>query len=242
MVTLDFGVSMKIPHMTVNQIIGQAFLYSLQIGLIALIMSVVVGVGLGAIAALKHEKLMDNVAMSVSVLGVSIPNFVLAALLQYALGVKVHIFHVAGIHGPMDYVLPTVSLAALPIAFIARLTRSSMLEVLGSDYIKTAKAKGMQWYTIIMKHALRNAILPVVSYLGFLTANVITGSLVVEKIYGIPGLGKWFVQSVSDRDYTLIMGITMFYAVILIISRFLADVAYVYVDPRIKLLSGKEGA
>ncbi|MFD2612792.1 ABC transporter permease [Paenibacillus gansuensis] len=238
LLTGDLGMSMKMQHTSVVSIINNSFIYSAQLGIVAIIVSVIVGLALGMVAALHHRKFLDNASMVLAVLGVSVPNFVLASLLQYVLGEKFGLFNVAGLNGPFDFVMPVIALSALPIAFIARLTRSSMLEVLASDYIKTARAKGLGKRVIMIRHALRNGILPVVTYVGPLTANVITGSVVVEQIFGIPGLGKYFVQSVSNRDYTLIMGITLFYAVILMAARFLTDVAYVFVDPRIKLGKG----
>ncbi|ANE47355.1 peptide ABC transporter permease [Paenibacillus swuensis] len=242
LVTGDLGMSMKMQHTSVVKIIKGSFGYSAQLGIIAIITSVIVGLFLGLVAALHHRKLLDNLAMIVAVIGVSVPNFVLASIMQFVLGEKLGWFKVAGLNGPLDYVMPVIALSALPVAFIARLTRSSMLEVLSSDYIKTAKAKGLAKNVVLIKHALRNGIMPVVTYVGPLTANIITGSVVVEKIFGIPGLGKFFVQSVGNRDYTLIMGITLFYAVILMSARFLTDVAYGFVDPRIKLSNRKGGA
>lgn len=240
--SLDLGMSMKWQNRSVNQIIEGAFGYSFRLGLCAVVTAVAVGVLLGTIAALRHRKLLDNIAMIVAVLGVAVPSFVMATLLQYVFGVKLPLFNVAGLNEPLDYVLPTFALAFMPIAFIARLTRSSMLEVLQSDFIKTAKAKGLSGMTITVRHALRNAILPVVTYLGPLATSVITGSVVIEKIFGIPGLGKYFVESVENRDYTLIMGLTLFYGALLMCSRFLTDIAYGFVDPRIKLTGGKEKA
>jgi oligopeptide transport system permease protein len=240
--TGDLGMSMKRQHSTVVGIITGSFGYSLQLGVIAIIVSVIVGLALGMVAALYHRKFLDNFAMIIAVIGVSVPNFVLASVMQYVLGVKFQIFNVAGLNGPFDFVMPVIALSALPIAFIARLTRSSMLEVLQSDYIKTARSKGLAKQVVMIRHALRNGILPVVTYVGPLTANIITGSVVVEQIFGIPGLGKFFVESVGNRDYTLIMGITLFYAAILMLARFLTDVMYVFVDPRIKLNNGKGGA
>lgn len=234
----DLGMSMKRSHLSVETIIGSSFVYSAQLGAISILVSVLLGLALGIIAALKHRKFLDNFTMIIAVLGVSVPNFVLASILQFFLGVKLQIFTVQGLHSPFDFVMPTIALSALPIAFIARLTRSSMLEVLHADYIRTAKSKGLTQHVITIRHALRNAILPVVTYLGPLTANVITGSVVVERIFGIPGLGKWFIESVSNRDYTLIMGLTIFYAIILMVARFLTDIAYGFVDPRIKVRKG----
>ncbi len=238
----DLGVSMKRQYWTVERIIKDSVGYSARLGGLAVLFSAAVGVGLGLIAALKHRKLLDHLTMLVAVIGISVPSFVLATLLQYVFAVKLRIFDVAGLNDPLDYVLPVLALSAMPIAFIARLTRSTMLEALHADYIRTAKAKGLPGAVILVKHALRNSILPVVTYLGPLTANIITGSVVIEQIFGVPGLGKYFVQSVTNRDYTLIMGIALFYGILLMVARLLTDVAYVLIDPRIKLSSGKEGA
>ncbi|MGU3472154.1 ABC transporter permease [Paenibacillus sp. D51F] len=234
----ELGESLKTPGRMVTDIISQSFGNSLKLGLVAVVVSVVVGVALGMIAAMYNRKLIDKVAVFIAILGISIPNFVVGSVMQYLLGVKVTWFNVAGLAGPMDYVLPTIALSALPIAFITRLTRSSMLEVLTADYIRTAKAKGLSPARIVLRHGLRNAILPVVTYLGPMSANVITGSVVVEKIYAIAGLGKFFTDSIANRDYPLIMGITLFYAVILMVARFLADIGYALVDPRMKKSKG----
>ncbi|OXS62633.1 peptide ABC transporter permease [Cohnella sp. CIP 111063] len=235
----DLGISMKKKFQAVDKIISDSFSYSLKLGLVSVVTSVVAGCVLGIIAAMYHRKFLDNLAMIIAVIGLSIPSLVLAPLLQYVFAVKIKAFEVAGLNGPMDYVLPTIALSATSIAFIARLIRSTMIEVLNADFIKTAKAKGLAGHLIVWRHALRNSMLPVVTFLGFLMANVITGSVVIEKIFAIPGLGKFFVQSVSDRDYPLIMGITIFYAAILMVSRLLADIAYVLVDPRIRMSGGK---
>lgn len=238
----DLGISMKNQHQSVARIIKSSFSKSLRLGIVAIVFSVIAGVTLGTIASLRHRKWLDRGSMIVAVIGLSVPNFVLAVFLQWLLGEKLGWLRVYGLSSPFDYIMPTLALSALPIAFIARLTRSGMLEALQSDYIKTAKAKGMSTWAITTKHALRNALLPVITYLGPLTANIITGSVVVENIFGISGLGKFFVQSVYNRDYTLIMGITIFYGVILMLARLATDIAYVFVDPRIKLAGGKEGA
>lgn len=235
----DLGISMKKKFQSVDKLIANSFKYSLKLGIASIITSIVAGCILGITAAMYHRKLLDNIAMIIAVIGLSIPSLVVAPLLQYTLAVKIRAFEVAGLNGPMDYVLPTIALSAASIAFIARLIRSTMIEVLNADFIKTAKSKGLAWPVIVWRHALRNSMLPVVTFLGFLTANVITGSVVIEQIFAIPGLGKFFVQSVVDRDYPLIMGITIFYAVILMVSRLLADIAYVLVDPRIRL-SGRK--
>lgn len=239
---LDLGMSMKQQYTTVSSVISNGFGYSMQLGAFAIILSIVAGLLLGLVAALNHRKFLDGFTIFIAVLGVSIPNFVVASGLQYFFGVKLQWFNVTGLNHPTDFVLPVIALAFLPTAFIARLTRSSMLEVLNADYIKTARSKGLAGRVILVKHALRNAILPVVTYVGPMTASIITGSVIVEQIFGIGGLGKDFVQSITNRDYTLIMGLTIFYAVILMIARLITDIAYGFVDPRIKLQRGKGGS
>ncbi|MFI2857474.1 ABC transporter permease [Paenibacillus sp. JSM ZJ436] len=238
----DFGLSMKQQNQSVTEIIVDTFGPSLRLGLAAIVLSVLVGVLLGMLAALYHRRLIDNTAMILSVLGIAVPSFVLASLLQYVLAEKAGLFNVMGFDSPLDYVLPVIALSAQPVAFIARLTRSSMLEVLHSDYIKTARAKGLNGLAIMFRHVIRNGILPVVTYVGPMTANVITGSVVIEQIFGIGGIGKQFVDSITNRDYTVIMGITIFYGILLMLARFMTDIAYGLIDPRIKLSSGKGGS
>lgn len=237
----DFGISMKKINHEVTDIITSSFAPSLKLGLVAIIVAVIVGVTLGMLAALYHRKLLDNIAMVVAVLGIAVPSFVIATLLQYVFASKLHWLPTMGFKGPIYYFLPVAALTAQPIAFIARLTRSSMLEVLHADYIKTAKAKGLNWIAILFKHVIRNGIMPVVTYIGPMTANIVTGSVVIERLFGIGGIGKQFVDAISGRDYPVIMGITIFYGALLMIARFLTDIAYVFVDPRIKLSKGKEG-
>ncbi|BCG60253.1 ABC transporter permease [Paenibacillus sp. URB8-2] len=237
----DFGVSMKRMNQDVSHIIGQTFSASLKLGLVAIIVSVIVGILLGMLAALYHRKFIDTAAMVLAVLGIAVPSFVLATVLQYVFASKLGWVDVMGFNDPLDYILPVAALSAQPIAFIARLTRSSMLEVLHADYIKTAKAKGLSWGVILFRHVLRNGIMPVVTYMGPMTANIVTGSVVIEQIFGIGGIGKQFVEAIGVRDYPIIMGITIFYGLLLMVARFITDVAYVFVDPRIKLTGGKEG-
>ncbi|MGZ9586087.1 ABC transporter permease [Paenibacillus marinisediminis] len=236
----DLGISMKMADREVTDFIKDSFPYSLKLGIVAVIVSVIIGVSLGLLAAFNHRKMIDTSAMIIAVIGVSVPSFVLAALIQWLLGVQFPIFNVVGLNEAKDYVLPTMALSAMPIAFIARLTRSSMLEVLHADYIKTARSKGLNNWTIMRRHVIRNGILPVITYLGPLTAGVITGSFVIEQIFGIPGLGKVYVTSIGNRDYSLIMGITIFYGLILMTARFITDIAYGLIDPRIKLGKQKE--
>ncbi|WP_276355266.1 ABC transporter permease [Cohnella caldifontis] len=235
----DLGISMKKRFQSVNKAITRSFGYSFRLGIVSIITSVVAGCVLGIIAALYHRKFLDNLAMILAVLGLAVPSVVLAPLLQYLFSVKVRWFPVTGLTHPIDYVLPTIALSSVSIAFIARLIRSSMIESLNAEYIKTAKSKGLAGHVIVWKHALRNSILPVVTYLGYLIANVITGSVIIEQIFGIPGMGQFFVSCVIDRDYPMIMGTTIFYAVLLVASRFLADIIYVLVDPRMRASAGK---
>ncbi|MBS0624311.1 MAG: ABC transporter permease [Verrucomicrobia bacterium] len=231
----DLGPSFKYKNRSVNEIIKTGFPISLTLGLEAACLALLAGIFLGTIAALRHRKWQDYVAMLLAVLGISLPSFILAAFLQYLFAIKLDLFPVARWGTWQQSVLPALSLAALPTAFIARLIRSNLLEVLNQDYIKLAKAKGLSNMRIILKHALRNAALPVMTYLGMLAVNILTGSFVIEKIFGIPGLGQWFVNSVTNRDYTTIMGLTIFYSLILLAASFLTDIAYVWIDPRIKL-------
>lgn len=235
LVKFDLGPSIKQSSQTVNDLLGRGFPVSFELGFYTLIVAIITGIALGVIAALKHNGLIDYLAMSLAVLGISIPNFVMATLLIQQLAVNFPIFPVATWASPKHMVLPILALATGPMAIIARLTRSSMLEVLTQDYIKTAKAKGLSPVKIVFKHALRNALLPVVTVLGSLAASILTGTFVIEKIFAIPVMGKYFVDSINNRDYPVIMGTTIFYSAILIVMLFLVDLAYGYLDPRIKL-------
>ncbi|QED46310.1 ABC transporter permease [Cytobacillus dafuensis] len=239
-VTFDFGPSIKKSSQTVNEMLGRGFPVSFELGIVTLIVAVISGIALGVIAALRHNGIIDYVAMTIAVLGISIPNFVMATLLIQVIAVKWGILPVATWVSPKHMILPTLALATGPMAIIARLTRASMLEVLTQDYIRTAKAKGLSPVKIVFKHALRNALLPVVTVLGSLAASILTGTFVIEKIFAIPGMGKYFVESINQRDYPVIMGTTVFYSTILIMMLFLVDIAYGILDPRIKLHK-KEG-
>ncbi|MEK4199303.1 ABC transporter permease [Cytobacillus sp. FSL K6-0265] len=239
-VTWDFGPSFKYKSQSVNDLISEGFPVSFVLGAEAILIALAFGVLFGVIAALRQNKWQDYTTMAVAVLGISVPSFIMAAFLQYFLAIKLQIFPVARWESFMHTILPALALAAGPMAYIARLTRSSMIEVLANDYIKTAKAKGLSGGVITVKHAMRNALLPVVTYLGPLTAGVLTGSFVIEKIFGIPGLGFHFVTSITNRDYTVIMGVTVFYSVLLLLAILLVDIAYGIIDPRIKL-AGKKG-
>ncbi|WP_139489253.1 ABC transporter permease [Brevibacillus dissolubilis] len=234
----DLGPSFTEKSSTVNDMINRGFPVSAHLGLQAIAIAVFGGITLGVIAALKHNKWQDYTGMIIAVLGLSVPSFILATFYQYVFSIELGWFPIAKWESFEYTVLPSLALAASPLAFIARLTRSNMIEVLGQDYIKTAKSKGLSSFVITVKHAIRNALLPVITYLGPLIANVLTGSFVIERIFGIPGLGREFVLSISNRDYTVIMGTTVFYSILLVVLVLLVDLAYTFVDPRIKLAGG----
>lgn len=236
----DLGPSFAEKSSSVNDMINQGFPVSAHLGLQALAVAVFGGIALGVISALKHNKWQDSTATVIAVLGLSVPAFILASFYQYIFSIKLGWFPIAKFDTFKHTVLPTFALAALPLAFIARLTRSNMLEVLSQDYIKTAKAKGLSAIVITRRHAIRNALLPVITYLGPLAAGVLTGTFVIERIFGIPGLGSRFVGSITNRDYTVIMGTTVFYSIFLIVLVFLVDIAYTVIDPRIQLTDTKK--
>jgi oligopeptide transport system permease protein len=231
----DMGLSLKQRGRTVKDIIRDGFKVSSRLGGIAILFSVCIGVPLGAIAALNRGKWVDNLIRVVSTFGISVPAFVLSTILMYILSVKLDLLPTYGLTSARHYVMPVIALAFYPTSYISRLMRASMLEVLGQDYIRTARAKGLSQNKVLFKHALRNAMLPVITYLGPLLAYAVTGSVVVEKIFTIPGLGEEFISSIVNRDYTMIMGTTIFLAALLIIMNMLVDIAYTIVDPRIKL-------
>ncbi|MBS0622285.1 MAG: ABC transporter permease [Verrucomicrobia bacterium] len=233
-VSWDLGPSFKYKSRTVNEIISQGMSVSFALGAEALLISCALGISLGTIGALRQKRWQDYCAMTLAVLGVSVPSFLLATFLQYLFAIKLNLLPVARWGTFAHSILPALALAALPTAFIARLTRASMVEVLRQDYIKTALAKGMKGRQVILFHVMRNSLLPVLTYLGPLIANILVGSFVVERIFGIPGLGQWFVNSIASRDYTVIMGMTVFYSAILLVAVFLVDVAYHFLDPRLE--------
>lgn len=231
----DMGLSIKQRGRTVNQIITRGFKVSARVGGIAILLAVLVGVPLGSIAALNRGKWIDNVIIVISTCGIAVPGFVVSTVLMMIFSVKLNLLPTYGLTSPLHYIMPVAALAFYPSSYISRLMRSSMLEVLGQDYMRTAKAKGLSQFKMLFKHALRNAILPVVTYLGPLLAYTLTGSFVVEKIFTIPGLGSEFISSIINRDYTLIMGTTIFLAALIITMNLLVDIVYKLVDPRIKL-------
>ncbi|RBP69994.1 peptide/nickel transport system permease protein/oligopeptide transport system permease protein [Alkalibaculum bacchi] len=235
----DLGDSMKSRVETVNDMVSRGFPVSAQLGLQALLIAIVFGPALGVLAALYQNKFPDYISMIIAIIGISVPSFIMGTLLIQFVARNVSFFPIGGWGTWRHSLLPSFAMALMPLATMARLMRSSMLEVLGQDYIKTARSKGIAKSAVILKHAVRNAILPVISILGTTISNLLVGSFVIEKIFGIPGLGRFFVQSISNRDYTLIMGTTIFYAAILIVMLLIVDIAYMLIDPRIKLT--KEG-
>lgn len=231
----DFGESMKYRGRSTNDMIAESFPVSMLLGGQALLLALGFGVLLGIISAMYHNRFGDYMATIIAVLGISVPSFVVAGLLQYSLGLKLGWFPISGWRTSMHTFLPTIALGLSYMGNIAKLTRSSLLEQNTSEYVKLAKAKGLRRWQIVFKHSLRNALLPVVSYLGPLTAGIVTGSFVVENIFAIPGLGRHFVQSINNRDYTVIMGTTVFYAILLLFAVLIVDIVYVLIDPRIQL-------
>ena len=231
----DFGDSLKQRGRTVMDIITMKFPVSARVGGVSVLVALLLGVPLGCIAALKRGKFLDNLISVVSTCGIAVPSFVICTLLLYFFGVRLQILPTMGLTSWKHYVKPVMALAFYPTAYIMRLMRSSMLDVLGQDYMRTAKAKGLAGGKILFKHALRNAILPVITYVGPLLAYTVTGSFVVEKIFTIPGLGGEFISAINGRDYTLIMGTTIFLATLIILMNVVVDIVYKIVDPRIKL-------
>ena len=231
----DFGLSIKKRGRTVSQIIGTKFPVSAKVGGLALILAVCTGIPLGAVAAFNRGKFIDNPLVVLSTAGIAIPSFLSSTILIYIFTTKLKWLPSLGLKDAQSYIMPVVALALYPTFYMARLMRSSMLDVMGQDYMRTAKAKGVTTFKAIFKHALRNAILPVITYLGPLLAALMTGSFIIEKIFNIPGLGSEFVSSITSRDYPMIMGTTIFLAVFIIIMNLFVDIAYAIVDPRIKL-------
>jgi oligopeptide transport system permease protein len=219
----------------ISDIITEKFPVSARLGLVAIIIAISFGIPLGAIAALNRGKWLDNLLMFIATVGIAVPGFVVATALMIIFGVKLHILPTFGLSSPLHFILPSITLAFYPMSYMARLMRSSMLEVLSLDYIRTARAKGVSQFKMIFKHALRNSLIPVITYLGPLLAYILTGSFVVEKIFTIPGLGGEFINSITNRDYPLIMGTTIFLAAILIFMNFFVDLIYKVVDPRVTL-------
>lgn len=231
----DLGPMLRKPGRMVTDYIVYLFPASAKLGAVAVVTALVLGMLLGILAAFNQGKLIDRLVMIIATVGISVPGFVLASLLLLFVGLKLDLLPVTGLTSWKHYILPSLSLAGYPIAFIARLTRSRLLDVLKSDYIRTARAKGIKDRKVIMKHALRNTLIPVVTYVGPLVAGILTGSFAIEGIFSIPGLGREFVSAIQQRDYTMLQGVIIFYATFLILLNFFTDILYVVIDPRIKI-------
>lgn len=231
----DFGPSLKQRGREVKDIIFSKFPVSARLGGISVLVALCIGIPLGCLAALNRGKLLDNIIIVVATCGIAVPSFVICSVTMYFFGAKLNLLPTVGITTWKHYILPVFALSFYPTAYIARLMRSSMLDVLSQDYMRTAKAKGVSQFKMLFKHALRNSILPVVTYVGPMMAYTLTGSFIVEKIFTIPGLGGEFVSSITNRDYMMIMGTTIFLATLMITVNVLVDIVYKIIDPRIKL-------
>ena len=249
----DLGLSMKERGRTVNEIIADSFPTSADLGIRAVLFALITGIPLGIIAALKRGKYQDKLAMVIAIIGISVPSFVMAGLMQrYFVDIHNNVLiengflpeflriKISGWDDPSKRILPVVALGLYTVALIARLLREKMIEVMGQDYIRFAVAKGVKPSNIVWKHALRNAVLPVVTVMGPTIAAVLTGSFVIENMFTIPGLGKYYIDSINERDYTMVLGVTIFYAAFLILMMIITDIVYVLVDPKIKLGKGAE--
>lgn len=231
----DLGLSFKQANTSVNDIIETHFPVSARVGGVAVVVSLLIGIPLGLLAAVYRGKAIDMASMVFATVGISIPVFVISVLLMYLFANVLQWLPSYGLTSWRHYILPVACLAFNPIAYIARQTRSSMLDALEQDYVRTARAKGVSELLVVAKHALKNALTPVITYLGPLVAGLLTGSFVVERLFSVPGIGRYFVQSVSDRDYTMIMGIVIFFGVFVVICNLISDILLAIVDPRVKL-------
>jgi oligopeptide transport system permease protein len=230
----DLGPSTKYSNRSVNEIIGEAFPVSLELGIYSLVVALALGVTAGLIASIRPNTAMDYLPMSASMMGICIPTFVMGPILLLFLALKTDWFNASGWFFPRDRVLPSLTLGAYYAAYVARLTRGGMLEVLNQDYIRTARAKGASIFSVLFKHALRGGILPVISFLGPAAAGLLTGSFVVETIFNIPGLGRFFVTSAFNRDYGMVMGTVLFYATLIISFNLVVDVIQVWLNPKLR--------
>lgn len=231
----DFGYSMKYTNRTVNDILAESFPYSADLGIRALVLAISFGLVLGILAARNRGTKIDFFCVIVAILGTSIPDFIMGAVLQYFFGIKWGLLPVAQYKGFKYTILPSIALAFYTLASVSRLMRSSMLEVVQQDYIKTARSKGLSEFRITMKHQIRNAIMPVITLLGPLVASVLTGTFVIESLFAIPGMGKYYVESISNNDYSMTLGMAVFYGGFLIICNLIVDILYGIVDPRVRI-------
>jgi oligopeptide transport system permease protein len=230
----DLGPSFAFRTRTVNDIIATSLPVSAQLGAMSLVLALIIGIPTGCVAALRHNTSVDYGATFLAILARSIPNIVLGPVLVWLFALKLGWFPVARWEGPKYWVLPVVTLGSAYSAGISRLTRGSLLEVLTEDYIRTARAKGLRELIVVGRHALKNALIPVITYLGPITAAILTGTFVVETIFGIPGLGKHFIESIGNRDYPLVMGTALLYALLLVTANLIVDITYAWLDPRIR--------
>ncbi len=230
----DMGPSYKYTGKSVNDFISNGFPVSAKLGAVTIVFVLLTAIPMGILAAVKNGRWQDMTVMAIATIGVTIPSFVIASVLIYLFSFKWNLLPTYGVDTWKGYILPVIALGGYSLSYLARLMRSSLLEVMGQDYIRTARAKGLTEFKIITKHALRNALIPVITVLGPTVAGLMTGSFVIEKIFAIPGLGVHFVNSVSQRDYTTLMGVTIFYATFLLAMVFIVDVFYCLIDPRIK--------
>ena len=237
----ELGISVYYRGKPVVDIIKSAFPQSFDLGIRALLVATFVGVGLGVLAALNRKKTLDYLSIIVAIIGISIPSFVVASLLQYVFAILFPIFPVARYTSFVHTILPTISLALPTIARFSRFMRTSMLEVIDSDFVKTARSKGLKKRQILFSHEIRNSLLPLLSILGPTTASLLMGSFVVESIFAVPGLGNYFVESINTQDYSLIMGLTIFYGIFLVTMNFVIDILYGVVDPRVRLGGNRNG-
>ena len=229
----EMGISIAYAPRTVNQIIARGFPVSGLLGIIVVVIAVTIGVSIGVWAALKRGKWQDNLVKVLSTIGITVPSFVLATLLIYVFAVKLRLLPSFGFKTPRHMILPAIALSFGSIAFLSRLTRSSLLDVIKQDYVRTARAKGLSRNRVVYKHALKNALLPIVTYVGPLVAALLTGSFIVEKIFSIPGMGREMVSAIGNRDYIMILGLTSFFSCILIVTYIVVDILYVLIDPRV---------
>lgn len=230
----DLGPSYQYTGKRVNDFIRDGFPISAKLGCVTIFFVLLAAVPMGILAAVKNGKWQDMAVMAFATLGVTIPSFVIASILIFLFSYKLNVLPTFGLDSWKGYVLPVIALGGYSLSYLARLMRSSLLEVMGQDYIRTARAKGLSEIKVIFKHGMRNALIPVITVLGPTVANLVTGSFVIEKIFAVPGLGVYFVNSVTQRDYTTIMGVTIFYATFLMAMIFIVDVFYCLIDPRIK--------
>ncbi len=238
----DLGISMHYNSVPINRLIADAFPQSADLGIRALMLAVVMGTTLGIVSALNRGRWLDYACILVAIIGVSLPDFIMGYLLQFVFGLKLKLLPIALWKGFKYTILPTIALSFYTTALLTRIMRASMLEVVHQDFIKVAKAKGLSTFQIVWRHQIRNAILPVVTLLGPITAAILTGTFVIESIYAVPGMGKYYVLGIQNLDYSQILGLTVFYGAFLVMANFAVDIVYGFIDPRIRVDRRERGA